>query len=147
MNKKKKRGGVFLKTCIVLAGIWILAAGAITVYFQAKGNPLDPTVVAILFAPGVGEFGFGALIQRAKEKNEADDAREKAEALQAELDSLQADFSATQKKLSTAQADSRKMKTERDAAKTENEKLKQQALPIEEIVRQLQAAQAKPADS
>ena len=80
---KKKRS--FLSVCIILAGLWTLCAAAVTLYFHAVGNPLDPSVVGILFAPGIGEFGFGALIKVAKEKNDADRAREEAEALREDV--------------------------------------------------------------
>jgi len=141
MDKKKR--GSFLKICITLAGLWILTAGAVTVIFQALGNPLDAAVVAILFSPGVGEFGFGALIQLAKEKSEAEDAREEAEALKAEAEELRARLEAIQSRMSNAEdiakqslAETKKMKAERDAAKKEAAQLKDRLTPFEDIIRQ-----------
>jgi len=132
----------FLNAFLILAALWVLAAGVVTVYFQARGNPIDPAVVATLMSPGVGEFGIGALIKWIRDKYDADAAREAAVAAKAEADDLRAELEATQKKLGTALSDIKRAKADRDAAKKEAEQLKQQALPIDEIVRQLQAAQA-----
>jgi len=87
----------FLRLFIALAGLWILIAAAVTVFFHAIGNPLDPTVVGILFAPGIGEFGFGALIKVAKEKSDAEEARAETEAAKAEAEALRAELEEARK--------------------------------------------------
>ena len=77
--------GLFMKVCLVLAFLWMLGAAVIVVYFHAVNRPLDPTVVAFLFTPGVGELGFSALIKAAKEKADADSAESENADLRAEL--------------------------------------------------------------
>jgi len=63
-----KRNGVFMKACLLIAAIWLLAVAIVVVYFHAVDRPLEPVVVAFLFSPGIGELGFGTLIKTAKEK-------------------------------------------------------------------------------
>ena len=145
--KRKKRARSFLNTFLLLAALWVLGVGAVTVYFQAKGNPLDPSVVATLISPGVGEFGIGALIKWIKDKYDAEKEREKAEAMEAENEALRAELETAQKKLAAAQAESKKLKTERDAARKEADGLnRQRQATIEEISRQVLAAQAAAAE-
>ena len=86
--ENKKTSGFFMKACLVIAGLWLLAVAVVVVYFHAIGRPLDPVVVAFLFSPGIGELGFSSLIKAAKEKSGAESAETKAAALQAELDTM-----------------------------------------------------------
>ena len=63
-----RNSGAFMKACIVLSALWIFAAAVTVVYFHAVGRPLPEMVAAFLFAPGIGELGFSALVKSAKEK-------------------------------------------------------------------------------
>ena len=86
--EQRKTSGVFMKACLVIAALWLLGVAAVVVYFHAIGRPLDPTVVAFLFSPGIGELGFSSLIKAAKEKGGAESAETEMAALRAELDAL-----------------------------------------------------------
>ena len=86
--EQRKSSGLFMKACLVIAAIWLLAVAAVVVYFHAINRPLDPVVVAFLFSPGIGELGFSSLIKAAKEKSGAESAEIKAAVLQAELDTM-----------------------------------------------------------
>ena len=86
--ENKKTSGLFMKACLVIAAIWLLAVAAVVIYFHAINRPLDSVVVAFLFSPGIGELGFSSLIKAAKEKSSAESAETKAAALQAELDTM-----------------------------------------------------------
>lgn len=142
MRVKKKHG--FLRLCIVLAGLWVLVIGALIVYFHAIGNPMDPTVAGILFAPGVGEFGFGALMQTARDKKRSDELAEENEALKAEKEALSfaleieketlsKELEGAQGKLAAAQADTKRLKKEVDQMK------KQPQVTIDDVLRRLDA--------
>jgi len=85
---ENKRSGIFMKACLVIAALWLLAVAAIVVYFHAIGRPLDPVVCAFLFSPGIGELGFSSLIKSAKEKGGAESAEARIAALQTELEAL-----------------------------------------------------------
>jgi len=102
------KSGVFMKACIILAGLWTLGAAVTVIYFHAVGRPLPEMVVAFLFAPGVGELGFSALIKAAKEKTDADSAESENTDLRAELASAAAEIAEwkakAQKKKSPATA-------------------------------------------
>jgi len=84
----KKSSGIFMKACLVIAALWLVAVAVVVVYFHAIGRPLDPVVVAFLFSPGIGELGFSSLIKTAKEKGGSDAAETEIAALRAELDAL-----------------------------------------------------------
>ena len=55
--EQRKSSGLFMKACLVIAALWLLAVAVVVVYFHAIGRPLDPVVVAFLFSPGIGELG------------------------------------------------------------------------------------------
>ena len=115
IEKPEKKKLSFLSVCIILAGVWILCAAAVTVYFHAVGNSLDSSVVGILFAPGIGEFGFGALIKIAKEKNDSDRAREAAEEARAEAEVARAELDELRQGLDAVRADMPKKRPQKAA--------------------------------
>ena len=86
--EQRKSGGLFMKACLVIAGLWLLGVAAVVVYFHAIGRPLDPVVAAFLFSPGIGELGFSSMIKTAKEKGGAESAETELAALRAELEAL-----------------------------------------------------------
>jgi len=88
--EQRKSSGLFMKACLILAGLWLLGVAVVVVYFHAIGRPLDPVVAAFLFSPGIGELGFSSMIKTAKEKAGSETAEMKIAALQAELDTLKA---------------------------------------------------------
>jgi len=94
----------FLRLCIVLAGLWVLIIAAITVYFHAVGNPLDSSVVAVLIAPCGVEFGAGALIQMAKVRADAEQAKAEAEQAKAEAEAMRGELEAALKPKPKAKA-------------------------------------------
>jgi len=85
-----KRSGIFMKACLVIAALWLVAVAAIVVYFHAVGRPLDPVVCAFLFSPGIGELGFSSMIKAAKEKGGTESAETELAALREELEALKA---------------------------------------------------------
>jgi hypothetical protein len=84
----KKTSGLFMKACLVIAALWLVTVAAVVVYFHAIGRPLDPTVAAFLFSPGIGELGFSSLVKAAKEKGGGEAAETELAALRAELEAL-----------------------------------------------------------
>jgi len=84
----KKSSGIFMKACLAIAALWLLAVAVVVVYFHAIGRPLDPMVVAFLFSPGIGELGFSSLIKTAKEKAGSESSEATIAALQAELEAV-----------------------------------------------------------
>jgi len=86
--ENERRSGFFMKACLVIAALWLLAVAVVVVYFHAIGRPLDPVVVAFLFSPGVGELGFSSMIKAAKEKAGTESAEAEMAALRAELEAL-----------------------------------------------------------
>lgn len=83
----EKHSGLFMKACLVIAALWLLAVAVVVVYFHAIDRPLDPVVCAFLFSPGIGELGFSSLVKAAKEKAGSESAEMQISALQAELES------------------------------------------------------------
>ena len=86
--ENRKTSGLFMKACLVIAGLWLLGVAVVVVYFHAIDRPLDPVVAAFLFSPGIGELGFSTLIKAAKEKAGTESAETEIAALQAELEAL-----------------------------------------------------------
>ena len=86
--EQRKSSGVFMKACLAIAALWLLAVAVVVVYFHAIGWPLDPMVVAFLFSPGIGELGFSSLIKTAKEKAGSEASEATIAALQAELEAV-----------------------------------------------------------
>ena len=84
----KKASGIFMKACLVIAALWLVAVAAVVVYFHAVGRPLDPMVAAFLFSPGIGELGFSSMIKAAKEKGGGETAETELAALREELETL-----------------------------------------------------------
>ena len=86
--EQRKSSGVFMKACLAIAALWLLAVAVVVVYFHAIGRPLDPMVVAFLFSPGIGELGFSSLIKTAKEKAGSEASEATIAALQTELEAV-----------------------------------------------------------
>jgi len=86
--EQRKSSGIFMKVCLAIAALWLLAVAVVVVYFHAIDRPLDPMVVAFLFSPGIGELGFSSLIKTAKEKAGSESSEATIAALQAELETM-----------------------------------------------------------